>query len=43
MFTPKDEGIDNWFLKKNRFILDMSYYFYTLNVSIAFGKQNDFT
>jgi hypothetical protein len=43
MPTPKDEGIDNWFFFKNRYLLDMSYCFYTLNAGIAFGKQDDFT
>jgi hypothetical protein len=43
MFTPKDEGIDNWFFFFNRYFLDTSYCFYTLDVGIAFGKQNDLT
>jgi hypothetical protein len=43
MFTPKDEGIDNWFFFLNRYILDMSYCFYALNVGITFGKQDDLT
>jgi hypothetical protein len=43
MLTFKDEGIDNWFLKKKMYLLDMSYCFYTLDAGIAFGKQNDLT
>jgi hypothetical protein len=43
MFTPKDEGIDNWLFFLNRYLLDMSCCFYALNVDIAFGKQDDFT
>ncbi len=43
MFTPKDESIDDWFFFKNRYLLDMSYFFYILNASIAFGKQDDLT
>jgi hypothetical protein len=43
MLTPKDEGIANWLIFLNRYLLDTSYYFYTLNVGIAFGKQDDFT
>ncbi len=43
MLTPKHEGTDNWFLKKNRYLFDTSYYFYTLNASITFGKQDDLT
>jgi hypothetical protein len=43
MLTPKDEGIDNWLFLKNKYLLDMSYCFYTLITSIAFGKQDDLT
>jgi hypothetical protein len=43
MLTPKDEGIDNWLFFKHRYLLDTSYYFYALNVGIAFGKQDDLT
>jgi hypothetical protein len=49
MLTPKDESIDNWFfffligIFFDRYLLDTSYYFYALNVRIAFGKQDDLT
>jgi hypothetical protein len=43
MLTPKDEGIDSWLIFLNRYLLDTSYYFYTLNTASAFGKQNDLT
>jgi hypothetical protein len=43
MFTTKDESIDDWFFFLNSYLLDMSYCFYTLNASIAFGKQDDLT
>ncbi len=43
MLTPKDEGIDNWFIFLNRYLLDISYCFFTLDVGIAFGKQDDLT
>ncbi len=40
MLTPKDEGIDNWF---NFFKICIFWIFpivfYTLDASIAFGKQ----
>jgi hypothetical protein len=39
MFTPKDEGINNWLIFSNRYFLDISYCFYTLDVGIAFAKQ----
>jgi hypothetical protein len=35
-----DKGIDNWFFFfQNTNLLDISYFFYTLYVSIAYGKQ----
>ncbi len=43
MLTPKDEGINNWLIFLNRYLLDTSYCFYALNVGIAFGKQDDLT
>jgi len=43
MLTPKDETYDNWLFFKNRYLLDTSYCFYTLNASITFGKQDDLT
>jgi hypothetical protein len=43
MFTLKDEGIDNWFFFKNTYLLDTSYCFYTLDLGIAFSKQDDIT
>jgi hypothetical protein len=43
MLRSKDEDIHNWLFFKNRYLLDMSYCFYALNVGIAFGKQDDFT
>jgi hypothetical protein len=43
MLTPKDEGIDNWLIFLNRYLLDTSYCFDKLNVNIAFGKQDDLT
>jgi hypothetical protein len=42
MLTPKDEGIDNWFF----FLITIFWifpFFFTLNVGIAFGKQDVLT
>jgi hypothetical protein len=43
MLTPKDEGIDNWFNLFFKHLLNISHFFYTLDASIAFGKQDVFT
>jgi hypothetical protein len=44
MFTPKDEGIDNWF---NFFFKGIFWIFpigfYTLDAGITFGKQDVLT
>jgi hypothetical protein len=40
MFTPKGEGIDNFKINKNRYLSDVSYVFDTLDVDIAYGRQN---
>jgi hypothetical protein len=43
MFTLKDEGINNWLIFLNRYLLDICYCFYALDVGIAFGKQDVLT
>jgi hypothetical protein len=43
MLTSKDEDIDNWFIFLNRYLLDISFLKKTLNVGIAFGKQDILT
>jgi hypothetical protein len=44
MFTPKDEGIDNWFnFLKISILWIYLLIFYTLYVDIAFGKQDILT
>jgi hypothetical protein len=43
MLTAKYEGIDNWLIFLNRYLLDTSYCFYALNAGITFGKQDDLT
>jgi hypothetical protein len=40
MLTPKNVLI---IVFLNRYFLDTSYCFYTLNAGIAFGKQDDLT
>ncbi len=43
MFTPKDEGIHDWFNFLKIGIFWIFPIFYALNASIAFGKQDVLT
>jgi hypothetical protein len=43
MLTPKDESIDNWLMFFKQVSFGYVLFFYTLDVGIAFGKQNDLT
>jgi len=43
MLTPKDEGIDNWLIFLKYVSFGYFLFFYTLDASIAFGKQDVLT
>jgi hypothetical protein len=43
MLTLKYEGISNWLIFLKKYLLDISYCFYALDVGIAFGKQDVLT
>jgi hypothetical protein len=43
MLTPKDEGIARWLNFLKYIFLDISYFLYTLDVGILFGRQDVLT